>query len=396
MSIDFQLRQQAVRLRLAGTPVVRICGHLERSRDWFYTWWQRYLKEGADGLRDRSRAPQSCPRQLTAEIRQAIVAIRDRLVHRWGPRARYRLAGAPTIRHELDVLGYRPLPSLRTIERILHQTGRTSPPFHLQPTLTRSTYPAPRARCSNDVHQLDIVGPRYLKGSHGRYYFLVYKDVYDHTVYVEFHRALTLDTVLAFSVRAWQRLGVPRRLQVDNDHLFAGTGRWPGSLNRFIRLALLVGLELVFIPEGEPFRNGSVEHFNGWFQERLWTIPLHAPAQVRRELGWLMSVCFHEHVHPHLGFRTSQQVRRSCQTRRLPANFKRHQHPLPIAAGKITFIRRVRRSGRITLLGVKIRVGKRWQGRYVRATLFTRHSSLKIYYAGHLIKQVAYPIRGVT
>jgi hypothetical protein len=244
------------------------------------------------------------------------------------------------------------------------------------------------------VHQFDLVGPRYLKGRRVRYYFLVYKDVYDQTAYVEFWRAPLVETVLGFVVRAWQRLGLPEYLQVDNGVLFAGTGRWPGSLSRFIRLALLVGVKLVFIPEGQPFRNGSAENFNGWFQERLLAIQLHRPADVRRELKILMEVCFQQNVHAHLEFRTPQQVRRSFHPRRLPANFKQHLQPLPIAVGKVIFIRKVRRSGRITILGMKIRVGKRWQGQYVCATLFTRNAMLKICQGRNPIKEVRFHIRG--
>lgn len=394
MSAEFHLRQRAVRQRLAGKPVTFICRQLERSRDWFYTWWQRYQAEGANGLRGRSCAPKAAPGQLSTEVRQAIVTIRDRLVRQRGSRERYRLAGAPTIRRELEGLGYAPLPSLRAIGRVLQQANRTSPPFCVQPTRPVAAYPGPQATHSNRVHQFDLVGPRYLKGRKVRYYFLVYKDAYDQTAHVEFWPKPTLDTVLGFVVRAWQRLGLPEYLQVDNGVLFAGTGRWPGSLNRFIRLVLLVGVKLVFIPEGQPFRNGSVENFNGWFQARLLAIQLHSPAQVRRELKALMEVCFRQNIHAHLGFQTPQQVRRPFHPRRLPANFKRHLQPLPIAVGKVSFIRKVRRSGRITVLGVKVRVGKRWQGRYVCAVLYTRTAMLQIYHAHQRIKEANFPIRG--
>jgi hypothetical protein len=181
---------------------------------------------------------------------------------------------------------------------------------------------------------------------------------------------------------------------VDNGLFFAGSKRWPGSLNRFLRLALLVGVEVVFIPEGEPFRNGSAENFNGWFQERLWAIRLHRPVQVRRELKNLMDVCRNEHIHPHLDFQTAAQVRRGFQPRRLPSHFDAHRKPMPIAVGKVTFIRKVRISGRITALGVKVCVGKRWRGRYVKATLYTRTAKMKVYHGRQLIKQIDFPISG--
>ncbi len=126
MSAELSLRQRAMRLRLAGWAVTLICMTLSRSREWFYKWWDRYQAEGASGLRDRSHAPSHNQRVVSDELRQTIVQVRDRLVRRHGPRERYRLAGAPTIRHELECVGYRPLPSLRTIERVLQAAGRTS------------------------------------------------------------------------------------------------------------------------------------------------------------------------------------------------------------------------------------------------------------------------------
>ena len=125
MSSELVLRQKAIRLKQAGRIVSWICQHLERSREWFYKWWRRYLLEGASGLRDRSHAPKTNPRGWSSEIRQAILDIRDQLARRRGPRKRYRLAGAPTIRHELACLGYEPLPSLRTIVRSL-AVGRSN------------------------------------------------------------------------------------------------------------------------------------------------------------------------------------------------------------------------------------------------------------------------------
>lgn len=393
MSRELWLRQQAIRLKYAGWSVSAICTHVERSREWFYKWWKRYLAEGSGGLRDRSPAPHTVRSMWAPDARQAIVKIRDGLMRRQGPRARYRLAGAPTIRHELACLGYKPLPSLRTIERVLHAAGRTTPAFRLQPCAASVDYPGPRATHSNAVHQLDLIGPCYLHGSHRQWFFLVYRDSFDQAVYVEFQPKPKLDTVLAFVVHAWQRLGLPAVLQVDNSELFGPTSH-PGALNRFVRLALLVGVELTFIPEHEPWRNGAIEHFNGWLQERMFAIPLHSPTQVRHELAALMTTCFHEHIHPHLAFQTTAQVRHGLHARTLPSTFQAHQHPLPVAIGCVVFLRRVRGSGCITILGGQFRVGKRLAHHYITARLYTRTMLLKVYAHGRLLKHFAFPFVG--
>jgi hypothetical protein len=393
MAAELKRRQRAVQLRLAGWAVALICHTLERGRDWFYKWWGRYQAEGAHGLRDRSHAPQARPMRLSDELRGTILTIRDRLMRRHGPRERYRLAGAPTIRHELACLGVEPLPSLRTIERVLNAAGRTSPAFRLQPAVGGSDYPRWPVGRSNQRHQLDLVGPRYLKGSRRQWFFLVYRDVYDHCVYLDFQPKPTMETVLAFVVRAWQQVGLPDVLQVDNAELFGRTTH-PGALSRLIRLALLVGVQLTFIPEGEPWRNGSVEHFNGWFQPRLLTIRLRSATHVRRELAALMHTCNTEHIHPHLDYHTTAQVRRSLRPRKLPADFTAHLRPLPVAVGRVGFIRRVRPSGRITLLGLTFHVGKRRAGSYVVATLYTRTMTLKIHHQRRLLRTEAFAFVG--
>ncbi len=393
MSQELSLRQQAIRWKQAGRSVSWICQHLERSREWLYKWWHRYLAEGGSGLRDRSHAPKNNPQSWSNEIRQAILNIRDRLVRRRGPRERYRLAGAPTIRHELACLGYEPLPSLRTIVRILQRAGRTSPAFRPQPCVSSGTYPAVHLTHSNQMHQIDLIGPRYLRGLRQQWYFLVYRDVYDGAVFVEFQPKPRLETVLAFGVRAWQKLGLPETLQVDNSDVFGLTSH-PGSLNRFVRLVLLVGVELTFIPEHEPWRNGAIEQFNGWLQERLLAIPLRSAAHVRRELTAMMDTCFHEHIHPDLNFQTTAQIRKNLTLRSLPHNFRGHLQALPVSIGHVTFLRRVRTSGRITVLGVKFKVSQRLAHQYVSAILYTRTMLLKIHSRSHLIKQFDFPFVG--
>ncbi len=393
MSLELHLRQRAIRLKQAGRSVSWICRRLERSRDWFYKWWGRYTDEGAAGLRERSRAPHTAARLWSPDLRRAILEIRDRLVRRHGPRERYRLAGAPTIRYELACLGYETLPSLRTIERVLQSEGRTSPTFRPQPRVTASDYPGRPATHSNQLHHLDLIGPRYLKGSRRQWFFLVYRDSYDYAVYVEFQPNPKLEDVLAFVVRAWQRLGLPDRLQVDNSELFGLTSH-PGSLSRFVRLALWVGVELTFIPEHEPWRNGAIEWFNGWLQERVLSIPLRSPAQVRREVAALMTTCWEEQIHPQLNFQTTAQVRRQLTRRTVPHNFSGHRQPLPVAIGRVVFIRRVRPSGRITILGVKFKVGKRLAHHYILARLYTRTMTLKVYFRGRLHKQFDFPFVG--
>lgn len=392
MKDELSIRQMAIRLRLAGENVERICSTLKRSQSWFHKWWQRYLSLGPEGLYDLTRANHHVARQTPPHIERAVLSVRRRLEARATPQTRYGQIGAPAIREELRTLGHTPLPSMRTIGRILQRAGLTNPPLRLARSLSQSDYPAPQAQDSNQVHQVDTVGPRYLKGDKTRYYFLVCKDVFDQAVYLELVKGRSMDRVLTFLSHAWQHLGLPEMVQLDNGREFCGFGYAARHLSRVIRLCLRLEVEPIFIPPGKPQRNGSVENFNGWFQPVLLKRPYRRPGDLRRQLRLLMTTVNEQHVHPQLGYKTPAQYRRTKRLRVLPANFSLDDQKLPLCVGKVTFIRLVSAEGHINILEQKFKVGKRLKFQYVKATLYTQHQLLKVYLKGRLVKQFKYQL----
>jgi putative transposase len=386
-------RQQAIRMRLAGDTLSMISQTLRRSDAWVRKWWQRYLTAGGEGLYDLTRAHGDLVNRTPAHMERAILAIRRRLVARATPQTRYALIGAATIHEELKVLGFARVPTVRTIERILHRANLTSPPIRLARRVPRGTYPGPQAHDSNQVHQVDMVGPRYLTEDKTKYYFLICKDAFDQSVYAEFQAGNSMDQVLPFLIHAWQHLGLPQWVQFDNGRSFYGSGRWSGSINRVIRLVLRLGVQPIFIPEARPERNGSVENFNGWFQPLLLRHPFPNPAAVRRELRRLLVATNEQHVHQHLSFKTAAQFRRGKRLRKLPANFKIDFDKIPVATGKITLIRWVPVHGYIDILGESVKVGRRRRFQYVKVVIETHTQILKIYRNGQLVKQCTFRLR---
>jgi hypothetical protein len=177
-----------------------------------------------------------------------------------------------------------PLPGLRTIERVLERNGVTLPRVRLAPYLPQATYPAPQADESNQLHQVDGVGPIYLKGSRQRYYIFVGKDVYDGAVCLRIYRSRKMEVILDFLGECWKSLGLPAQVQFDNAREVVGWGPAARYLARPIRLCLRFGVEPVFIPPARPQRQGSVEHFNGWFQPRLFQRHYTNVSALKREL----------------------------------------------------------------------------------------------------------------
>ncbi|HLB45768.1 MAG TPA: helix-turn-helix domain-containing protein, partial [Anaerolineales bacterium] len=349
MNNEFADRQQAIKLRLAGYSVADICRLLSRSREWFRIWWRRYRAQGPAGLFDLTRANVQ-PHRIAPDIERAILSVRQRLASQTHPGTRYQLIGASAIQAELQALHIRPVPSVRTIERVLQRHGLTLPKVRLAPFLSPPTYPTPAAEESNQLHQIDGVGPIYLKGSRQRYYIFVGKDVFDRAVCLRIYRSRKMDSVLAFLGECWKELGRPAQAQFDNAREVTGWGPAARYLSRPIRLCLRFGVEPVFIPPAQPYRNGSVENFNGWFQPRLFQRRYPNLAALKRELHHLQEAVNTQHVQRHLGGLTPAQYRRRRKLQKLPPSYVIPTEPLPIAAGQVTFIRQVTPNGNVHLL----------------------------------------------
>jgi transposase InsO family protein len=383
-------RQQAIKLRLAGKSVVEICQILGRSHDWFHVWWRRYRAQGPNGLFDLTRA-NTQPRRITPDLERSILNIRRRLTSQIHPGTRYSLIGAGSILAELQVLHIRPLPSLRTIERVLERNGITTPKVRLAPYLSRATYPKPQANTSNQLHEVDGVGPIYLKGNRQRYYIFVCKDVYDGAVCLRIYRSRKMEVILDFLGECWKSLGLPEQVQFDNAREVAGWGPAARYLSRVLRLCLRFGVEPLLIPPGRPQRNGSVENFNGWFQPRLFQRHYTQLGALKRELQRLEQTVNTQHGQPRLSGLTPVQYRRRTKLRKLPLNYLIPHDLLPIAAGRITFFRQVTKHGNVHLLSQTFFVGKRRKGEYVKALLDTKRAHLTVYRHGHIFKRFPYP-----
>jgi transposase InsO family protein len=392
MNDELAARQRAISLRLAGRSVEHICSALGRSEAWFHKWWGRYLQAGPAGLYDLTRAHHNVAQRIPPELERAILSIRRRLQAHATPATRYSLTGATAIRAELKALGTHPLPCDRTIERVLERNGLTAPRVRLAPLLPRQEYPGPQARASNELHEVDLVGPVYLRGSGHRYYIWVGKDAFDGAVCLRLAFSRRMDEVLWFLGQCWKDLGIPAQAQFDNARELAGWGPAARRLSRVIRLCLRFGVGPVFIPAGEPQCNGSVENFNGWFQEPLFDRHFRRPGDLRRELARLQEAVNTQHVHPRLGGQTPAQHRRGLRLRKLPESFVVPTGRLPLAEGRVTFLRRVSVTGTVTVLSQTFRVGKRYRDLYLRLVVDTGRGYLTAYLNGRVLKRWLYKL----
>jgi transposase len=268
-------RERAIARLERGESVEAICTSLGCSRSWLYKWRNR-RKTGKDWAQSQSRRPHTSPLQTTPAVEQKILEIRQSLV------GEGRFYGAQVIAGEmLDGSGLE-VP-VRTIDHVLKRHGQIPPPDPRRYVSKGTPYPAPPTRRPNQLHQLDRVGPRHLRGS-VRFYSLNAVDTFTGRVAVQPLYARAAQDVLDALWAIWQRLGIPRALQVDNEATFLGGTLHPRVLGCLVRLCLAHKVAPYFIPFREPWRNGVVERFNDLYQKRfLERLELHSPAELERE-----------------------------------------------------------------------------------------------------------------
>jgi len=392
MNTKVVLRKEAVRLYWQeGLSKAEISRRLKRSRRWVVRWLARYDHEqGEKSLEDRSSAPQHRKEVYPTRIKN--MALKSRKARKAQDRKYpYALISAKAIYYELRDLGVKPCPPPRTIHFWLKQAGEVDQPS--KPCKeSNPTYPVPRCKAVNDVHELDLKGPFYLKNSSQKYYLIVLRDVFGKKVALRALKEKEMEQIIDFSGATWQKIGLPKFLQMDNGLEFRGSNAYPRSLSRLMRVCLDVHVQPVFIPKGEPWRNGVVENLNGLIQRLFLEAKVFKnEKQLFKEVQKLETCINTTHQLPALNGKTPNKFSAKAALRFLSSGYDWRKRNLQKVKGKVTFIRLVRKSGRITLnADDKFFVGKKYKWQYVQAVVNVQKNQLSFYLMGKLIKSVAY------
>lgn len=244
-----------------GESPESICVSLGRSTVWLYKWVKRYVEDDGSWSVSRSRRPLSVPSHTPTEVEEIVKMVRLNLYNR------DLFCGAQAIRWEMEDLGVKPLPSIRTINRILSRnelTHRRTGKYEAKGTV----YPKLPSLWPNQTHQADLVGPCYLKGP-VRFYGLNVVDIA--TARCGLHSSSTKagQDILDGFWDVWKRMGMPDNVQVDNAMSFFGSPTHPRGMGPLIRLCLHNDIEPWFIPIHEPWRNGVIEKFNDHYEQKF-------------------------------------------------------------------------------------------------------------------------------
>lgn len=383
-----QTRQLAVKRFLKGESASSICASLGKSRFWLYKWVKRFDPDDATWCHDRSRRPFRRPHRIPLEIEEIVKMVRLSLYND------DLFFGAQAIRWEMEDLGVLPLPSERTINRILarndlthRRTGRYEPKGVAYPRL-------PSGR-PNQTHQADLVGPRFLRGPI-RFYSQNVIDVSTSRSGVEPLPGKDSQNIINGFWAIWLRLGIPENLQVDNELSYYGSHRYPRAMGALIRLCLHLGIELWFIPMAEPWRNGVIEKFNDHYEQKfLNKVTMTSFDELVR--GSLAFENRHNsrYRYSKLGGKTPLMALSNTKAKLcFPTEEKPLVHPLPKQeTGRYHLVRFIRSDRKLNIFGETFLLAPELQYEYVMATVDVKEQKLKIFLGHTQVDEFYYKLR---
>jgi putative transposase len=350
MDTELDRRKEAMRLYYyQHLAKAELCRRLRCSRPWLDRWLDRYHPDNvAISLSDQKAGPKQARSPWSPEIHRQVLEMRRARNERtqWP----YALIGAQAIHYELQALRSPEIPPVRTIHRWLVAGGLVQREPAAPTKHESKPIPLPQASAVNDVQQLDLKGPVYLRGSGHKYYLPVLRDRYSRRCAIGVLNSKEAQGIVNFLVASWVWLGLPKYMQIDNALELRGSNKYPRSFGRVVRVALDLGVEVVFNPPNEPWRNGGVEWYNGFLDERLLSIEFADSTALEKEAQACQNTCNQTHRLSVLGGRTPDEVAAQAPLRLLAASYDKHQaRSLPQDKGFISFVRLVRKSGRITL-----------------------------------------------
>ena len=374
-----QERKCAIQRFMEGEPAVDIYRDVDRSKKWFTKWLNRYQTGQTEWYKDLPRGAGVIHNKTKERTELVIINVRKSLMNGSEDSTRYSFMGPEAIIFRMKELGYEPseIPSLSTIKRIVKRNKlRVNKKERYKRVPSKGRYTILKPKCIDEMHQMDFVGPRYIK-SFGPINSLHLKDVVGRQVAGNQYVGKSMNNVMKFLLDYWKSHPIPQYLQTDNGMSFAGDYTHPRSISRFVRLCLYVGIEVVFIAPAKPWMNGTIEEFNKGFARLFWRQETFTDLQDIQA----KSVIFYTNQNKFNNWKVKEKALKSITPKRmLRREFEINLNEMPVVAGKIHFIRIVDSNGDVIVLNERFHVGEEYIGEYVWATIDTREKSLVIVY----------------
>ena len=387
MDSKYQIRINAIRRYLSGERPSSIYQSLGKSRQWLWYWLNRYDPTTPEWYKDKSKSNKTIRNKIDSDIEQLICTIRKRLKN-----TKYSQVGPLTIQWELKKLGVQQIPHSRTISRVLKRNDLVKDPKKYEKR--NKLYPEIKPRGPNVLHQLDLVGPRYLgKGKQNKFYSFHLIDAYSNAVKIKPYLGKRDVFVKDLLVCTWQTLGIPWYVQFDNELSFRGSNRYPRTFGEVIKLCLYVGVEPIFVPESEPWRQGIIERFNDVYDKTFFRSQFFENFEHLREESAVFEQ-FHNQNHRYskLNGRTPWVIHTTVSRRLIPKSDHLQEKAIPFTDGKVSFVRLTDHRGCARFFTETFEVDKDLQYQYVKGTIDTKTNLLEFHYDNRIIKVYGYKV----
>src|SRR5512133_2630926 len=247
MDVRTEFALQSIR---QGVSFNRLCAEYGISRKTGYKWKQRFLSEGMEGLKDRSRKPKHSPGGLAEDVVCEIIRLKQAHKH-WGP-AKIR---------DLYLRKHGTGPSLSSCKRVLDRAGlvchRPKRRIHHPVRICQMK----TAEAPNDIWTVDFKGwwqtrqnqrcePLTVQDAHSRFILCVQavNSTRTEVIRKEFERLFSL-------------YGLPSIIRSDNGPPFACCRSLLG-LSALSAWWITLGIRLDRIRPGHPEENGRHERMH--------------------------------------------------------------------------------------------------------------------------------------
>jgi len=278
--------------------------------------------------------------------------------------------GAEAIHEALKARRVEPLPSVRTINRILERRGaldgrrrvrRPAPPpgWHLPEVAAKR----------QDLDSFDVVEGLVIKGGPQ---VEVLNGISLHgglAASWPMEASVTSKIVVASLVEHWRAFGLPGYAQFDNDTIFQGPHTHPDVLGRVSRLCLSLGVTPVFVVPHEFGFQSTIENYNGTWQAKVWA---------RFEHGSLPDLQGHSQRYvAALRRHRADRIELAPQRRAFPGRWRLDLQSR--LKGRLIYLRRTSAAGTVEVLGRSFEVDPHWLNRLVRVEVDLDGDKIRIY-----------------
>ncbi len=312
-----------------------LCRRFGISAKTGYTLLARHAADPAGALTERSRRPLRSPNATSAELEQAVLALR----------AEHPAWGGRKLARRLRDLGLAGVPSPATVTAILHRHGL----IHPEASAAAAPWQRFEHEAPNALWQLDFKG--FIETPEGRCHPLTLLD--DHSRFNLGVRACAkpdTQTVQAQMHHIFERYGLPARINADNGGPW-GSPRVPGQSLTHLGIWLIrLGVRLSHSAPFHPQTNGKLERFHRSLKaEVLNGRPFANLRQAQQAFDHWRSIYNHERPHEALQMGTPAQ-RYRLSPRPMPGALR------PIEYGPDDEVVTVGSNGWVNFRGRRVRV----------------------------------------